>query len=53
MAHCWRSKDELLWTLSHGRVSVGQLTGTHLQQLCTDTGFSLEDHPGVMDDRNE
>ena len=50
--HCWRSKDELisdvlLWTPSHGRPAR-----TYIQQLCTDTGYSLEDHSGVMDDRD-
>ena len=55
--HRWRSKDELirdvlLWTTSHGRVKVGRLARTYLQQLCADTGCCLEDLPGVMDDRN-
>ena len=27
--------------------------GTYLQKLCTDTGYSMEDLPGVMDDRDE
>ena len=52
--HCRRSKDELisdilLWTSSHER---GRPTGTYIQQLCADTGYSLENHPGAMDDRN-
>ena len=56
VGHCWRSKDEfisdiLLWTPSNRYASVGQLTRTYLQQLCMDTGFSLEDLPEVMDDR--
>ena len=51
--HCWRSKDELisnvlLWTSSHGRPAW-----TYIQQLCADTGYSLEDQPGAMDDRDE
>ena len=55
--HCWRSKDELvskvlLWTSSHGRAKVGRPARTCIQQLCTDTGCSLEDLPGVMDDRD-
>ena len=33
----------LLWNPSCGRVSVGQPIRTYLQQLCTDTGCSLED----------
>ena len=54
--HCWRSKDELisdvlLWTPSHGCASVGWPARTYLQQLCTDTGCSLEDLPVVMDER--
>ena len=56
--HCWRSKDELIsnvlrWTLSHRRVHVRRPTRTYQQQLCTDTGCSLEDLPKAMDDRNE
>ena len=54
----WRSKNEFksgvfLWTSSHGRASIGQPTRTYLQQLCTDTGCSLEDLPGVMTDRDK
>ena len=56
--HCWRCKDELisdilLWTPSHGRASVGQPSRIYLQQPCTDTGCSMEDRPGTMDDRDE
>ena len=52
--YCWRSKDELisnilLWTPSHRRAKVGQLARSYIQQLCADTGCSLEDLPGVMD----
>ena len=55
--HCWRYKNELssnvlLWTPSHRHASVGWPTRTYLQQLCTDTGCSLEDLPKVIDDRN-
>ena len=55
--HCWRSKDELisdilLWTLSHGRAKAGRPTKTYIQQLCADTGCSLEDLPGSIDDRD-
>ena len=39
--------DVLLWTPSHGQASVGWPTRTYLQQLCTDTGCSLEDFPEV------
>ena len=53
--HSWRSKDEfisdvLLWTSTHGCASVGQLARTYLNQLCADTGSSLENLPGAMND---
>ena len=56
--HCWRSKDELisnvlLWTPSHGRENNGWPARTYLQRLCTDTGCSIEDPTGTMDDRDE
>ena len=56
--NCWRSKDNLmndvlLWTPSHGRVSIGRPTIIYLQLLCTDTGRSLEDLLGAMDDWDE
>ena len=55
--HCWRSKDELisdvlLWTPSHGWAKVGWPARTYLQYLSADTGCSLEDLPGVIDDRD-
>ena len=54
--HCWRSKNELisdilLWTPSHGWAKVGQPARTYIQQLCANTGCSLEDLPGAIDDR--
>ena len=54
--HCWRSRDELisdilLWTPSHGRAKAGRPARTYIQQLCADTGCSLEHLPGAMDDR--
>ena len=54
--HCWKSRDELisdilLLTPSHVRASVGRRARTYTQQLCADTGCSLKDLPGVMDDR--
>ena len=57
MGLCWRSKDELmnyvfLWTLRNGRTSVGRPARTYLIQLCADTGCSLENLPGVMNDRD-
>ena len=58
MGHCWRSKDELisdvlLWTLTYGRASVGRPARTYLHQLCADTGCSLKDLLGAMEDRDE
>ena len=55
--HCWRSKDKLisdklLWTPSLGRAKVGRPARTYIQQLCADTGYSLEDLSGTMDDRD-
>ena len=55
--HCWRSKDELisnvlLWIPSHGRAKVGRSARTYIQQLCSNTGFSLKDLLGAMDDWN-
>ena len=54
--HCWRSKDKLIskilsWTSLHRRANLRRLIRTYLQQLCTDTGCSLEDLPEVMNDR--
>ena len=54
---CWRSKDELrsdilLWTLSHGWAKAGRPARTYLQLLCADRGYSLEDLPGAMNDRD-
>ena len=42
----WRSKDVLmcdviLWTISHGRASVGRPVGTSLQQFCMDSQCCL------------
>ena len=54
--HCRRSKDELisdmlLWTPSHGRAKVGRPARTYVQQLCAETGYSLEDRLGTMNER--
>ena len=56
--HCWRSRDELisdvpLWTLSYGWAKAGWPARTYIQQLCEDTGCSLEDLPEAMNDREE
>ena len=55
--HCWRSKDDLiseilLWTPSYGQAKAGQPARSYIQQLCADTGYSLEDLSGAIDDRN-
>ena len=54
--HCQRNRDELisdvlLWTPSHRRAKTGRPTRTYIQQLCVNTGRSLEDLPEAMDDR--
>ena len=43
--------DVLLWTPSHGRASVIRPRRTYLQLLCEDTGYSLKDLPGAMEDK--
>ena len=53
--HCWRCKDGLIsdtlqWTLSHGRTKAGRPARIYIQQLCADTGWSLEDLLGAMDE---
>ena len=55
--HCWTSKgalisDVLLWTRSYGRARVVWPIRTY-QQLCTDTGCSMEELTKAMDDRDE
>ena len=54
--HCWRNKDELisdiLWTPSQGRAEVRRPARTYIQQLSTDTWYSLEDLQGAMEDRD-
>ena len=54
--HCWRSKDELisdvlLWTSSHGWAKAVRPARTYIQQLCADSGCSLEDLTEAIDDR--
>ena len=53
--HCWRSGDELindvlLWT-PHGWAKARRPVRTYIQQLCDDTGYSPEDLPEAMNDR--
>ena len=55
--HCSRSRDELisdilLWTPSHRQAKAGRPARNYIQQLCADTGCSLEDLPGAMDDKD-
>ena len=54
--HCWRCRDELirdllLWTPTYGRAKAGRPARTCIQQLCEDTGCSLEDLPEAMKNR--
>ena len=56
--NCWTSRDELisdvlLWTPTYGRAKAGRPVRTYIQQLCVDTGCSLEDLPEVMNDREK
>ena len=56
--HCWWSRhelmsDALLWTTTYGRVKAGRLARTYIQQLCEDTGCSLEDLPEAMNNREK
>ena len=54
--HCLRSRGELIsdvfsWTSTHGRANAGWPAWTYIQQLCVDTGCSLEDLSEAMDNR--
>ena len=56
VGHCCRCRDDiisdvLLRTPSHGRANAGRPARTIIQHLCADTGWSLEDLPEAMDDR--
>ena len=56
--YCWRSRDELisdvlLWTPTYGRAKAGRPARTYIQQLCEDSGCSLEDLPEAMNDREK
>ena len=53
--HGWKNRDELisdtlLRTASYGRAKARRPARTYLQHLYADTGCSLEDLPGAMDD---
>ena len=48
--HYWRSKGEFVgdilpWTPSHGRAKAAGPARNYIQELCVDTGCSLEDLP--------
>ena len=56
--HCWRSRDELisdvlLRTPTYGRAKAGRPARTYIQQLCEDMGYSPEDLPEAMNDREK
>ena len=56
--HCWRSRDKLisdvlLWTPTYGQVKAGRPARTYIQQLCEDMGWSPEDLPEVMNNREK
>ena len=44
--------DILPWTPSHGRAKAERPARTYILQLCADTGYSLEDLLGAVDDRD-
>ena len=43
----------LLWTPTYDREKAGRPARTYIQQLCEDTGCSLEDLPQAMNDREK
>ena len=54
--NCWKNRDELIsdvlrWTPSHGRAKAVRPARTFILQLCEDTGYSPEDLPEAMKDR--
>ena len=56
--HCWRNKDELLSDVllcnaTYGRASDDQPARTYLHKFCMDTGYSLENLPGAMEDGDD
>ena len=55
VGNCWRNKvklisDFLLWTPTHGHISVGRPAKTYVHQFCTDTVCRLEDLSGSRAD---
>ena len=56
--HCWRSRfelisDVLLLTPTYGRAKAERPAQTYIQQLYEDTGYSAEDPPEAMNDREK
>ena len=56
--HCGRNKGEFIidilqWTPTPGREVVGSSARTYLQQLCKNTGYSVDDLLNAIDDRDE
>ena len=56
--HCWRSRDKLisdvlLWSPTHGWAKAGRPARTYIQQLCEDMGYSPEDLPEAMNNREK
>ena len=45
--------DVLVWTPTYGRSKAGRPNRTYIQQLCEDTGFSPEDLPEAINDREK
>ena len=45
--------DIHLWTPSHGRARAGQPARNYIHKLRADTGYSLQDLPGVVHDTDE
>ena len=45
--------DVLQWTPAHGRAKAERPARNYIQQLCEDTGYSPEDLPEAMNDREE
>ena len=41
-----------MWTPSHKRPKTEQSARAYIEQICADTGYSLEDLPWAMDDRD-
>ena len=57
MVHCLKSKVLLisnvdLWNFAHGRVSMSRPEKMYSYKLSADVGYSLEDLPGEMADRD-